>query len=549
MSRQAQSAIRLLGSLGYIYDGNNKWVASPQSLDDALAAAPSAPEQPKQEWLTDEVIQNLAHQYAMDDHNLIIYGDDSEVVPFARALLASQPSEVVPPGHADGHPDWETAYKGLLASQPATTTEYCWLVELFRGDGSGNSLGYYHTGFTDIDGGSRSTRNVHEAKRYTKGQAEQTAAKLGHALHGTWKAVEHGFETSQPAAPDYTEIMLAARKAHADAHGNSLNPQKMLHWESGFMDGVKARCGMPAAPVAAEQEPKYSFEMPKGWINLLNPGQSWAEWTKQKGVPTTKGWLISGKPSAASVEAATPAQKAWRVPSRYGSKVHVGEVMPTMPIGWDTSECGAWYAEPCAMPIAYKPAAAPTPAAVVGQDAVALKDYMPPDDHDALEAAAYNAHGDEPAQAVPSESVATPEFRVLISKLMASRDLHETSENCNSIISYINAWHAAGNSAETKWRDDTIVYLSTKLTIAEHEQAAQGQDEAVGAVCIFDSPDEIEWIGAVPPHGTKLYTRPQPPAQLSEPVGEVVDNVNGVWGVIYTDRKTPKAGTKLYIKE
>lgn len=79
--------------------------------------------------------------------------------------------------------------------------------------------------------------------------------------------------------------------------------------------------------------------------------------------------LKSTQPSAAPVEAATPALKAWRVPSRYGSKVHVGDVMPTIPIGWDESECGAWYAEPCAMPLSSHLQPAKTaPAAVVGQD-------------------------------------------------------------------------------------------------------------------------------------------------------------------------------------
>ena len=76
----------------------------------------------------------------------------------------------------------------------ATQPVYCWLVELFEGDGSGNSAGWYHTGFVDIGGHSRTTKNPHEARRYaTRERAEQTAKTLGTTLTGTWRAVEHGF--------------------------------------------------------------------------------------------------------------------------------------------------------------------------------------------------------------------------------------------------------------------------------------------------------------------------------------------------------------------
>lgn len=71
---------------------------------------------------------------------------------------------------------------------------------------------------------------------------------------------------------------------------------------------------LPAAPqpVAAqvgEQDKAsngngfYTFTKPEGWINLRNPGQSWVEWTKEQGAPTTKGWFISGAhPQAAQAK-------------------------------------------------------------------------------------------------------------------------------------------------------------------------------------------------------------------------------------------------------
>lgn len=79
------------------------------------------------------------------------------------------------------------------APKPAPKTDFCWLVELFEPDG--NSMGYYHTGFTTLmPGESRTTKNPHEAKRYaTQAEALHIADGLHH-LAGVWRAVEHGFD-------------------------------------------------------------------------------------------------------------------------------------------------------------------------------------------------------------------------------------------------------------------------------------------------------------------------------------------------------------------
>lgn len=69
--------------------------------------------------------------------------------------------------------------------------DICHLVELF--EPTGNSMGYYHTGFTDIDGRSRTTRNPHEAKRYASFLDAARVAGSLHHLAGVWRAVEHGF--------------------------------------------------------------------------------------------------------------------------------------------------------------------------------------------------------------------------------------------------------------------------------------------------------------------------------------------------------------------
>lgn len=69
--------------------------------------------------------------------------------------------------------------------------ETYWLVELFLP--GGNSLGYYHTGFTDISGQSRATKNPHEARKYSSLENANAMAKRLHSKQGVWKAISHGF--------------------------------------------------------------------------------------------------------------------------------------------------------------------------------------------------------------------------------------------------------------------------------------------------------------------------------------------------------------------
>jgi hypothetical protein len=85
----------------------------------------------------------------------------------------------------------------LLAEEPAP---FCWLVELFQR--GGNSMGRYHTGLTDLGYQSRSTTDPHQAKKYTKEQAQAEADALNvHMKACEWRAVEHGFHTAAPQEP------------------------------------------------------------------------------------------------------------------------------------------------------------------------------------------------------------------------------------------------------------------------------------------------------------------------------------------------------------
>jgi hypothetical protein len=83
-------------------------------------------------------------------------------------------------------------------------TERYWLVEHFEGDGSGDSTGFYHTGFTDISGNSRATTNQLEARRYhDRVTAESVAARLGSTLSGTWKVAEYRLRSDHAALKQF----------------------------------------------------------------------------------------------------------------------------------------------------------------------------------------------------------------------------------------------------------------------------------------------------------------------------------------------------------
>lgn len=54
------------------------------------------------------------------------------------------------------------------------------------------------------------------------------------------------------------------------------------------------RAGIADETQTAEQPHYYTFKEPRGWINLMDPGQSWQEWTKTQGTPTSRGWKVFG---------------------------------------------------------------------------------------------------------------------------------------------------------------------------------------------------------------------------------------------------------------
>jgi hypothetical protein len=54
----------------------------------------------------------------------------------------------------------------------------------------------------------------------------------------------------------------------------------------------------------------YTFDKPVGWINLSSPGQTWSEWTRTQGIPTTRGWKVFGTRPDAAPTASAPSGEA-----------------------------------------------------------------------------------------------------------------------------------------------------------------------------------------------------------------------------------------------
>lgn len=95
----------------------------------------------------------------------------------------------------------------------AAPTQFWHLVELFEPDG--NSLGFYHTGWTDIDGHSRTTTDPWQAHRYCSHAEAQIVAEKLLSKRGVWRVVEHGFDgNTQTAAPQPEPLTERAKFDH-----------------------------------------------------------------------------------------------------------------------------------------------------------------------------------------------------------------------------------------------------------------------------------------------------------------------------------------------
>lgn len=166
--------------------------------------------QDEREALTDEIKEAFVAQFG-DDRETYLGRDGSWYIEGFKAARQK--------------------YRAALANQRAEQpqqAEFCYLVELFLGDGTGNSLGWYHTGFTDLGGNSRSTQDPLRARRYpTWREANLVAVKLGHTLQGTWRAVQHGFATTPPspsiAQPEAVPQWID--DPHDIEQGRMLNPE------------------------------------------------------------------------------------------------------------------------------------------------------------------------------------------------------------------------------------------------------------------------------------------------------------------------------------
>lgn len=125
-------------------------------------------------------------------------------------------------------------------------TEFCWLVELF--DLDGNSLGRYHTGFSDLQQRSRETADPQQAKRYrSEAIAVFAAGQLFH-LEGVWRAVEHGF-----AAAPVEQARELSDDARDAARYRQLRDVSTTTWRS-FQEAWR----MPAAQCDAAVDAHYS---------------------------------------------------------------------------------------------------------------------------------------------------------------------------------------------------------------------------------------------------------------------------------------------------
>ena len=120
-------------------------------------------------------------------------------------------------GNASGYCHKE--HKQPQAEAVPQAAVFCWLVEHFDGDGTGNSTGHYYTGKIGIADRVLTTMEASQAKRYdTWREANLASVKLGSTLTGTWRAVQHGFHTiPQQAEAPPSDVVRDAVAAEREA--------------------------------------------------------------------------------------------------------------------------------------------------------------------------------------------------------------------------------------------------------------------------------------------------------------------------------------------
>lgn len=190
------------------------------------------------------------------------------------------------------------------AAQAVPATEFCWLVELFDPN-TDNSLGDYHTGFTDLAGESRSTKDPLKAQRYgTKEAASRAAFRLKFNKVGIWRAVEHGF-MSAPTAPAPQAQAAPAPEAQAAAetfdekcarnarvqsrYDELMREGKHGHYETMFRvvreEVERARAAMAQRQPLTEPPPGLLMSMAIRYDHALGcPGYYDSEFFKAQGV-------------------------------------------------------------------------------------------------------------------------------------------------------------------------------------------------------------------------------------------------------------------------
>jgi len=127
------------------------------------------------------------------------------------------------------------------------TTNFCWLVELFCPNETG-SLGYYHTGFTDLNGSSRTTKDPYQARRYSTSEEAQKVADSMLSIVGLWKVIEHGFH--KPVETHVETVSPTVESVRADGMPTSKTERhlrRMLcvqrHGSRAYMDDGEASWG------------------------------------------------------------------------------------------------------------------------------------------------------------------------------------------------------------------------------------------------------------------------------------------------------------------
>lgn len=191
-----------------------------------------------------------------------------------------------------------TAFRALLSQSAAAPKLSVWYGPMPETNGKSNFTAILMRD-GDIVGGHTIDRSEYpERVRYEADRVRYLIGELEKEPYiFDYDADKHSGYVEPAAAPvseqavpeGFVLVPIKPTREMVEAAAN-VDPERESVWDA-YLSAAPSNQSQ-GGDKPKEPEGFYTFRRPEGWINLANPGQSWADWTATQGIPTTRGWFV-----------------------------------------------------------------------------------------------------------------------------------------------------------------------------------------------------------------------------------------------------------------